>query len=141
MSAISEFKTQTNFKTSLSDGGYSGITARVEVNANSFGKFAVMYMTANGYELANAANDTKTPARVMALEAGTGSEISVLKAGFIKNSAWSFTKGAAIYLGTTDGTITQTKPSSSNNAVQYIGDAYDATTLDFRPDATIVTIA
>jgi len=29
MSAISEFKTQTNFKTSLSDGGYSGITARV----------------------------------------------------------------------------------------------------------------
>lgn len=141
MSAISEFKTQTNFKTSLSDGGYSGITAKVDVNDNSLGKFAVMYMTANGYELANGTTETKTPARVMALEAGTGSKISVLKAGFVKNSAWNFTKGSPVYLGTTDGTITQVKPTASNNAVQYIGDAYDATTLDFRPDTTIVTIA
>ena len=141
MSVISEFLTQTNFKSSLSDGEYSGITARVDVNANSVGKFAVLYMTANGYEPANATTDAKTPGNVMALETGAGSNVLVLKSGFVRNSAWSFTKGSPVYLSTSDGGVTQTKPSATNNAVQYLGEAYDTDILDFNPDSTVVTIA
>jgi len=141
MSAISEFLTQTNFKNSLSDGGFSGITSHVDVNSNSVGKFAVLHMGASGYEPANASTDAKTPGNVIALEAGTGSDILVLKSGFVRNSAWSFTKGAPVYLATTDGGVTQTKPSSTNNAVQYLGEAYDTDILDFNPDSTVVTVA
>lgn len=141
MSAISEFKTQTKFKTALSDGGYSGITSKVTVNANSLGKFAVLYITTNGYELASASTDTKTPGTVMALESGTGSEKLVLKSGYIRNSAWSFTVGQPVYLSTTDGGVTQTKPSAASNAVQYIGEAYSTDILDFRPDATVITLS
>lgn len=141
MSAISEFKTQTNFKTSLSDGGYSGITSRVSVNSNNFGKFAVLYMTSNGYELAGASTDAKSPGNVMSLEAAPGSEILVLKSGYVRNSSWSFTAGQPVYLSTTDGAITQTKPSATGNAVQYIGEAYSSDVLDFRPDATVITLS
>jgi len=141
MSAVSEFLTQTNLKNSLSDGGFSGITSRVEVNANSVGQFAVLYMGASGYEPANATTDAKTPGNVIALEAGTGSEIHVLKSGFVRNSSWSFTKGGAVYLSTSDGGLTQTKPSATDNAVQYLGEAYDTDILDFNPDSTVVTIA
>jgi len=141
MSAISEFKTQTNFKTSLSDGGYSGITSRVGVNSNPVGKFAILYMGTNGYEPANATSDTKTPGTVLALESGAGSEILVLKNGFVRNSSWSFTKGSPVYLSTTDGTLTQTQPSATDNVVQYVGEAYDTDILDFKPDSTVITLA
>jgi hypothetical protein len=141
MSAISQFLTQTNLKNSLSDGGYSGITSRVEVNANSVGKYAVLYMTSNGYEPANATSDSKTPGNVIALVSGTGSDVLVLKSGFVRNSSWSFTKGGPVYLSTSDGGVTQTKPSSTDNAVQYLGEAYDTDILDFNPDSTVVTVA
>jgi hypothetical protein len=141
MSAVSEFLTQTNLKNSLSDGGYSGITSQVDVNSNSAGKFAILHMGASGYEPANATSDAKTPGNVIALETGTGSEILVLKSGFVRNSSWSFTKGGAVYLATSDGGVTQTKPSASSNAVQYLGEAYDTDILDFNPDSTVVTIA
>lgn len=141
MSAISEFLTQTNFNNSLSDGGYSGITATVDVTANAAGKFAVLHMGASGYEPANASTDAKTPGNAIALEAGTGTDILVLKSGFVRNSAWSFTKGSPVYLSTTDGGVTQTKPSASSNAVQYLGEAYDTDILDFNPDSTVVTVA
>jgi len=141
MSAVSEFLTQTNLKNSLSDGGYSGITSHVDVHSNSVGKFAVLHMGASGYEPANASTDAKTPGNVIALETGTGSDVLVLKSGFVRNSSWSFTKGGAVYLATSDGTLTQTKPSSTDNAVQYLGEAYDTDILDFNPDSTVVTIA
>jgi len=141
MSAISEFITQTNFKTNIADGHYSGITSRVSVSSNNFGKFAVLYMTSNGYELAGASTDTKTPGTVMALESGTGAEILVLKSGYVRNSSWSFTTGQPVYLSTTDGDITQTKPDATNNAVQYLGEAYSSDILNFKPDATVITLS
>jgi len=141
MSGISEFLTQTDLKTSLSNGGFSGITSRVQVNSNSRGKFAILYPTANGYEMADASSDATSPGTVMALEAGTGSSVLVLRRGYVRNTSWSFTRGALLYLDTYAGKVRQTAPAGPNDIVQYIGTAYDTDIMDFGPDTTTATIA
>lgn len=48
------------------------------------------------------------------------------------------TPGSSYYLHTTAGGVTSTPPSASGNIVQYVGKAFDATTLIFDPKNYIV---
>jgi hypothetical protein len=140
MGGISEFITQTKLKTSLSHGDYSGITSLVKVDSNARGKFALLHTTASGYVQADASSATTAPGTVIALEKGTGDDIRVLRRGYLRNTNWSFTRGANLYLDTYPGKIRQTAPSGPNDIVQCIGIAYDTDIIDFKPDRTTVTI-
>jgi hypothetical protein len=75
----------------------------------------------------------------MTLGAGTGSQDVLLK-GFIHNSAWNWSAGA-IYVDTTAGALTQTKPSGSGERVQKVGWAYSADVMFFDPDSTDIGVA
>ena len=56
-----------------------------------------------------------------------------LKFGLAKNSSWDLTPGSPVYVGDSDGLITQTVPSASNKVVQIVGFALDSTIIDFSP--------
>lgn len=49
-------------------------------------------------------------------------EATILVRGVVRNEGWTgLTPGAPIYLGETDGALTETAPSTSNDAVQIVG--------------------
>ncbi len=73
---------------------------------------------------------------------GSGSNTYLLPGGTLKlASSPSWTLGGVVYLsttGTTTNTLTQTPPSSTNNAIQPLGVAIAADTILFQPNLTIV---
>ena len=68
----------------------------------------------------------------LALESGTGSKRLLLR-GIARDDTWSFTPGAQLYVDTTAGTITETRPSGSGDFVQVVGWAKTATIIFFEP--------
>ena len=66
----------------------------------------------------------------------------VLGNSFIQNNSWTWTPGGFVYLSAaTAGAITQTAPSSTNNAVVILGVAFSATVIYFNPQLVIVEVA
>ena len=102
----------------------------------------VLYMGSGGvYLLADAEAEATTRDLVMALAAGTaGSDVSLLRSGYVRDDSWSWTPGQTIYLSTTGGGITSTAPSASGDIVIVIGHAVAAKTIYFNPDRTFVEI-
>ena len=65
-----------------------------------------------------------------------------LPGSFIQdNSLWNFTPGQPVYMGTTDGEITHTKPSGSGDTVRTVGFAVHADMIYFNPSSDYVTLA
>ena len=76
----------------------------------------------------------------------TNGDQKVLIQGFVRHTSYSFSIGSIstsgiCYVDTTDGTITQTKPSGSGNVVQPIGWARASSTIYFAPDWTYTLIS
>ena len=63
------------------------------------------------------------PAFSIAVAACTDTnEAKILVRGIIRDESWTgLTVAGPVYLGETDGTLTQTAPSTSNDAIQIIG--------------------
>lgn len=53
--------------------------------------------------------------------------------GFARDDSWSWTVGGMIYASGTAGALTQTAPSTSGDQIQYVGIAFTATVIDFKP--------
>lgn len=52
---------------------------------------------------------------------------------YIRNDAWNWTVGGLIYLSTTAGAMTQTRPSGTDDVVQVLGVATHADRMKFMP--------
>lgn len=104
-----------------------GITG---VNAGAtIAQWEAVYMGSGGkWLLADATDDTAAPCRGLAAAAGTDNNpMTVIPEGVIRNDAWNWTTlGAAIYLRTTAGGLTQTAPSATGEIVQQVGFAITA---------------
>jgi hypothetical protein len=89
---------------------------------------AVLMGSGGEWLLADATDDTLAPCRGLAAAAGTDNNpMTVVTEGVIRNDAWSWaTLGAAIYLSTTAGGLTQTAPSATGEIVQPVGFAITA---------------
>ena len=61
--------------------------------------------------------------------------------GFYKNTAWSFTQGATLYLGTTAGKITQTQPTGTGDIVRVVGYALSSDEIFFDPSKDWIELA
>jgi len=72
---------------------------------------------------------------------GAGSAVQVLTCGIVRNNAWSWTAGGTLYLSTTVGGITQTKPSGTNDQIQIVGIALSDDTAYIKPDLYAETVA
>ena len=121
----------------------SGLESSEFISTNAIGFGALLFLpTGNvGYQLANAANATKQNALVMSVEAGQASSRRVLLYGYVRNDAWNWTTGSALYLSTTNGLLTQSAPAATGNIVKIVGYAVAATKILFCPDNQSIEIA
>lgn len=125
------------YPANMANGDYTGevIVATVSTSQTQYN---AVYMKSDGWAAAKADAYTTLPAIGIILEAGTGSK-KVLTKGIVKNTSWSFTQGARVYVSAaTAGAITTTAPSTTGQLVQIIGIALSADTLYVCPDSTCV---
>lgn len=122
------------FNTQLTvNGTYSGITTRGTVDGNSTGFSAALYIASDfHYEEVDADTSSTMICTALALETGTGSNKLLLLEGAICNTSWNWSAGR-IWVSTTTGALTQTKPSGSGDRVQVVGYALSADCMYFNP--------
>lgn len=65
---------------------------------------------------------------------------AILKYGFLRDDSWSFSQGATLYVGESDGSIIATAPSDVGDQLRIVGYAQTAHIIWFDPEATIITI-
>ena len=121
------------------------VTATVETNGQGIG--APLFMALNGQlSTADADTTTQAPCVALALETGTGSK-KILLHGVLRLDAWSWTTGpgdaSLIYVSTdveASGTsLTQTKPSGTDDVIQPVGWALTDDCIYFSPSMIYLT--
>ena len=118
----------------VSDHTATGEEIRGEtVDQNSYGAMGLLVLSSDGnWDDADADAEATVGKLALALESGTGSKRLLLR-GIARDDTWSFTPGAQLYVDTTAGTITETRPSGSGDFVQVVGWAKTATIIFFEP--------
>lgn len=125
------------------DVTHSGLVVTATVDTNAQGIGAPLFIAADGnLDTANASASTTSPCVALALETGTGSK-KILVHGVLRRDAWNWTIGpgtsSLIYVSTTVGTLTQTKPSAINQVIQPVGWALSADSIYFSPSMIYLT--
>jgi hypothetical protein len=116
-----------------SDATMSGEIISQTVDANASGIGALLYKASDGnWEEADASASSTIGMLGIAVESGTGTK-DVLLRGFVKDTAWSWTPGAQLFVSETTGAITSTAPTTSGSIVQVVGYATEATVMYFNP--------
>jgi hypothetical protein len=122
----------------------SGLIIKATVATNSQGVGAPLYINSSGqFESANASIISTSPCVALAVDAGTGGDKRVLVHGVLRVNSWSWTTGpgvsSVIYLNTSTGTLTQTKPSATDQVIQPVGWALNADCVYFNPSMIYMT--
>jgi hypothetical protein len=117
------------------------LTATIDTNAQGIG--APLFMAADGHlDTANATTNTSSPCVALALETGTGSK-KIIVHGVLRVDAWNWTTGpgssSLIYASTSVGTLTQTKPSGTDQVIQPVGWALSDDSIYFSPSMMYLT--
>ena len=114
-----------------------GVTSEGTVTpATTFGQ-ALLIDATGAYVLTDADAIATMPCRALAIDTGSGAAKSLLKQGFIRNDAWSWTPGKSLYVSATAGALTQTVPSVTGHYAQAVGYAETATIVYFNPSGYI----
>ena len=79
----------------------------------------------------------------IALEAKTDTQAMnvALPGSFVRDDSWSWTPGVPLYVDTTLGAITATKPTGSGDVVRTVGFAVHADYIFFNPSSDYMTLA
>jgi len=125
------------------DDSSSGLIVTLTVDTNAEGIGAPLAMAADGHlDTADADSVNNMPCIALALETGTGSK-KVLLHGVMRNDGWNWTTGPGaaglIYVSTTVGTLTQTKPTGLDDVVQPVGYALSDDAMYFCPSMLWLT--
>jgi len=116
----------------------SGISTSMQVDVNSTGVAAALHMDLDiNWIEANATLAITMPCGALALETGTGVK-KVLLLGFIRNETWAWIPGGLIYVDTSNGSLTQTVPTTIGEQVQVVGFATHADRMFFNPSYAIL---
>ena len=109
--------------------------------AYDFGQ--VLRAGANGQVGLADADDAYAPAigiSVNAAQSVDGEPIDVLTHGIARDDTWNWTAGGTLYVSTTAGGLTQTKPSGDDDYVQIMGEALSDDTAFIMPSMTYITV-
>ena len=79
----------------------------------------------------------------IALEAKTDTQAMnvALPGSFVRDDSWNWTPGVPLYVDTTLGAITATKPTGSGDVVRTVGFAVHADYIFFNPSSDYMTLA
>lgn len=134
-------------KTSLtgahgSDDTWTGTTIAGLNAGATIAQWEAVYLGASSTWLLADANGSGTyPARGLAIAAYSNTDpATILVHGTVRNDAWNWTPGGAIYLSATAGALTQTAPSASGDKVQQVGFALTADIAFFDFNSTYLTV-
>jgi hypothetical protein len=127
----------------VSDVTASGLIVPATVDTNAQGIGAPLFMAADGHlDTANATSSATSPCVALALETGTGTK-NILVHGVLRVDAWNWTIGpgnaSLIYVAASAGTLTQTKPTGTDNVVQPVGWALSDDCIYFSPSMLYFT--
>ena len=130
-------------KTPTADVTGMGIIRTLTVDTNAEGIGAPLFMAADEHlDTADADAVASMPCIALALETGIGAK-KVLLWGTIRVDAWNWTIGpgelSLIYVSTTVGTLTQTKPTGADDVIQPVGWAISADEMMFMPSMMWIT--
>lgn len=125
--------------TPTSDHTANGIMTQL-VYGESIALFEVLYMKSDGkLWRADADAEATSIGIYLALEAGSADQTKkVLMLGFARDDSWTWTVGGQLFLDTTTGALTQTRPSGTGDIIIVLGIAKSATIIDFRPTIAYV---
>jgi hypothetical protein len=124
--------------TSLDNGAYSGQYLSATVDTNATGVGACLYVGTDGhYDDAIATSLAAVKCRAVALEAGTGTKLVLIR-GFVRNTGWSFDIGADIFVSASAGVITKTAPTTAGQFVKRVGYAVSADTIYFDSAGSVI---
>lgn len=117
--------------------GWSGPTLVDAATGSGVARHAAVYLDASGvWQLA--AQDAEATADgllgLVITDVSANTATIGLPAGVARRSAWTWTAGGAVYLGSA-GALTQTEPSS--NVVRRVGYALTAQALYFAPSVAL----
>lgn len=125
-----------------SDDTYTGTTINGLNAGATIAQWEPVYLGASSTWLLADANGSGTyPARGLAVAAYVNTDPAmILVLGTVRNDAWAWTPGGAIYLSGTAGALTQTAPSTSGDKVQQVGFALTADIAFFDFNSTYLTV-
>jgi len=95
--------------------------------------------TNGGWTTADADSEAKST-YMLAIALGSNANQGMLLQGFFYKSSHGFTIGAPLYVSTTAGTFSNSRPTASNDYVRIIGYATSTNYIYFDPDKTWVKI-
>lgn len=134
-------------KTSLtaahgSDDTWTGTTISGLNAGATIAQWEAVYLGGSSTWLLADANGSGTyPARGLATAAYSSTDpATILVLGTVRNDAWNWTPGGAIYLSATAGGLTQTPPATSGDKVQQVGFALTADIAFFDFNSTYLTV-
>jgi len=117
----------------------SGDIVSMTVDSNDVGIFAALHIdTTGGWIEANTSTVDTMPCQALALETGTGTK-NVLLRGFARDDSWTWNTGAQIYVST-NGTLSETAPTTGGYQVQIVALAISSTEIYFNPSPILIEI-
>ena len=124
------------------DHSATGITTLLTASEN-IAQGNLVYVSGNGtIGIADADAVAKMPAIGIAVAAiSSGQPGAVLLQGMFRDDTFNFTAGNRLFASATDGGITATVPSGSNDVAQAVGVALSDDVIYFKPDMTLVEIS
>jgi hypothetical protein len=127
----------------LDNEEYRGFILKTQIAAESlsFGNL-VYHASDNRWNKGDADILSKTEGDLaIVLTTGATAEngyVTILKLGTVKNTSWSFTIGAILYVSQTAGVITATEPSAVGSFSRKIGYAQAANIVFLNPSHTVL---
>jgi len=121
----------------------SGLITTADVATNAHGIGAPLFIAADGQlNTSNASSSATSPCVALALDIGVGSK-RVLVHGILRLDSWSWNVGPGtsglVYISTATGTLTQIRPSGTDNVIQPVGWALGSNALYFSPSMIYLT--
>ena len=105
----------------------------------------LVYLGSGGKWLEADADATGTSINLLgiAMEAKTDTQAMnvALPGSFVRDDTWSWTPGVPLYVDTTLGAITATKPTGSGDIIRTVGFAVTADVIFFQPSSDYITLA
>lgn len=86
-------------------------------------------------------NTSANSERLLAIAAGNNVLDGMLIEGVFESTSHGFSRGQALYIGSTAGTLTQTPPSAPGSYARVVGYALNTNYILFKPDNTWVELS
>jgi len=126
----------------IEDHTRSGITA-IMTCAEDLVRGDVVYTVIGKMAKADADSPLTMPGIALhtGLQSSADALASFLLLGYFRDDTWNWTAGEYLYVGTTPGELTQTRPSGLGDQVQVLGIAITANIIFFCPSLELVEIS